>query len=172
MPVSRGAALLLAGVWLGLLVASWVAATATFGGVDRVLGPGIRPELSARLAPMAADDRRVVLRHLASEANRWMFHRLGVAQLALAAALIAATWPASRGVRLVALAVAAIALVQAGLAPAIESVGRSIDFVARPLPADVARRFGALHGAFVLLDLAKAALLCLAGHLLARLPLK
>jgi hypothetical protein len=172
MPVSRGAALLLAGVWLGLLVASWVAATATFGGVDRVLGPGIRPELASRLAPIAVDDRRVVLRHLASEANRWMFQRLGLAQLALAAAFLAATWPASKGVRLVAIAIAAIALVQAGLAPAIESLGRSIDFVARPLPPDVARRFGALHGAFVLLDLAKAGLLCLAGHLLARLPLK
>lgn len=172
MPVSRGAALVLAGLWLGVLVASWVAATATFGGVDRVLGAGIRPELSSRLAPLAFDDRRLVLRHLASEANRWMFQRLGLAQVAIAVAFLAAAWPASRGVRVVALAIAAIALTQAGLAPAIESLGRSIDFVARPLPPDVGRRFGALHGAFVLLDLAKAGLLCLAGYLLLRLPLK
>ena len=170
--MSRGAALLLAGVWLGLLVASWVAATATFGGVDRVLGPEIRPELSVRLAPLTADDRRLVLRNLASEANRWMFQRLGLAQLALAVAFLAAAWPASRGTRIVALAIGAIALAQAGLAPAIESLGRSIDFVARPLPPDLGRRFGVLHGAFVLLDLAKAGLLCLAGHLLTRLPLK
>ncbi|MFI5183176.1 MAG: hypothetical protein ACHQNV_02170, partial [Vicinamibacteria bacterium] len=72
----------------------------------------------------------------------------------------------------VVIAVAMVVLVQASLAPAIESLGRSIDFVPRPLPAVVGRRFGALHGAFVLLDLGKAGLLLLAAHLLRHLPLK
>jgi hypothetical protein len=172
MPVSRGAALLIAGLWLGLLVASWVAATASFRGVDRVLGPEIRPELQSRLTPLPIEDRRLVLRHVASEINRWMFRRFGLVQIALAVAFVALAWPASRGARVAALAAAAIVLVQAVLAPSIESLGRAIDFVARPLPPDLGRRFGALHGAFVLLDLLKAGLLLLAGPLLARLPLK
>jgi hypothetical protein len=172
MPVSRGAAVLLAGVWLGLLVASWVAATASFRAVDRVLGPEMRPELSSRLAPLPADDRRIALRHLASEINRWMFARFGLAQIVLALCLVITAWPAGRAARGAVLAVVVVVLIQASLAPAIESLGRSIDFVPRPLPPDVGRRFGSLHGAFVLLDLSKAALLLLAALLLARLPLK
>jgi len=172
VPVSRGAALLLAGLWLGVLVASWIAATASFRAVDRVLGPEMRPELSARLAAVPAPDRRVALRHLASEINRWMFARVGLVQGVLAVAFLAAAWPAGGVVRVLALAAAALTLVQAGLAPPIESLGRSIDFVPRPLPLDVARRFGLLHGAFVLLDLSKAGILALAGHVLTRLPLK
>lgn len=172
MPVSRGAALLVAGAWLGMLVASWIAATASFRAVDRVLGPEIRPELSSRLAPLAADDRRVALRHLASEINRWMFARFGLAQIVLAFCLVITVWPAGRATRGLVLAVLVVVLIQASLAPAIESLGRSIDFVPRPLPPDVGRRFGYLHGAFVLLDLSKAALLLGAGYLLAGLPLK
>ena len=52
-----------------------------------------------------------------------------------------------------------IVLVQLGLALPIASLGRSIDFVPRPLPAEIGRRFGMLHAAFVLLDLIKASLL-------------
>jgi hypothetical protein len=172
MPASRAAALLVAGLWLGLLVASWLAATASFRSVDRVLGPEVRPELSSRLAPLAADDRRVAFRHLASEINRWMFARLGLAQMALAVGLLISAWPAGRAPRGFAVAVLVVVMIQAGLAPAIESLGRSIDFVPRPLSPEVGRRFGSLHGAFVLLDLAKAALLTGAAYLLARLPLK
>ena len=172
MPASRGAVLLVAGVWLGMLVASWIAATASFGTVDRVLGPEIRAEMASRLAPLAADDRRIALRHLASEINRWMFRQLGLAQIALAVGLVVSAWPAGRAIRGLAVAVVVIVLIQASLAPAIESLGRSIDFVPRPLPPEVGRRFGSLHGAFVLLDLSKAALLLGAACLLARLPLK
>lgn len=172
MLASRSVALLVTGLWLGMLVASWVAATAGFRAVDRVLGAEIRPELSSRLAPMAQGDRRLVMRHLASEINRWMFARFGMAQLILAAVLVAAAWPTGGKGRLVVIAAAAIVLVQAALGPAIESMGRTLDFVARPLPPDVARRFGMLHGAFVLLDLLKAGFLAVGGYLLARLPLK
>jgi hypothetical protein len=70
------------------------------------------------------------------------------------------------------LAVAALAIVVLqvmGLAAPITEIGRSIDFLPRPLPADLARRFGLLHGAFVLLDLGKAGtLLAILGLALRR----
>jgi hypothetical protein len=47
-------------------------------------------------------------------------------------------------------------------------LGRQIDFVPRPLPPEVARRFGSLHAGYVGLDLAKAAALAAAAWLLAR----
>jgi hypothetical protein len=172
MPLSRGAALALTGLWLGLLVASWIAATASFRAVDRVLGPEARPELQARLVPLPEDDRRVVRRHLASEINRWMFARWSVVQLVVAAALVVAAWPAAGAPRALALAAGAIAIVQAGLGHSIETLGRSLDFVPRPLPPDLARRFGLLHGAFVLLDLVKGVCLAVCAPLLMRLPLK
>lgn len=172
MPLSRGAALLLTGLWLGLLAASWIAATASFRAVDRVLGPAARPELQARLAPMPQEDRRVVLRHLASEINRWMFARWAIVQLVIAVALVVAAWPSGGAPRWLVLAAAAMALAQAGLGHSIETLGRSLDFVPRPLTPDVARRFGLLHGAFALLDLVKGACLAASGPLLMRLPLK
>lgn len=172
MLASRGAALLLTGLWLGFLFASWAAATASFRTVDRVLGPGQRPEVGAKLGPLAPEDRKVVLRHLASEINRWMFGRWAVLQLLLGGALWVTAWGAGVPPRLIVGATVAIALAQAfALAPPIESLGRSIDFVPRPLPPDVARRFGALHASFVILDLLKAVLLLAAGYVLARRPL-
>ena len=156
--MSRPAVLLLLGVWLGLLVASWLVATATFRTVDRVLGEP-RPELSTRLAPVAEPERRVVLRHLASEVNRWMFGRWAMAQLALAVACAALTWRAGGAARWLAVAALAIVLAQTfGLGNAIRDLGRSLDFAPRPLPREVGARFGALHGAFVVLDLLKAGL--------------
>jgi hypothetical protein len=172
MLASRGAALLLTGLWLGFLFASWAAASASFRTVDRVLGAGQRPEVGVKLGPVAPEDRRVVLRHLASEINRWMFGRWAVLQLLLGVALLATAWGAGVPPRLIVGAALAIALAQAfALGPPIEGLGRSIDFVPRPLPPDVARRFGALHASFVILDLAKAGLLLAAGYVLARRPL-
>lgn len=40
--------LVVLGLWLGLLLASWVIATVNFRSVDRVLGPELRPELDQR----------------------------------------------------------------------------------------------------------------------------
>lgn len=172
MPAARAAALVLTGVWLGLLVASWVAATASFKAADRVLGPGMRPELRDRLQGVPAEERRPALRHLASEINRSLFALLGPAQLVLGLALVAAAWPMGGGARLLAAAPLVVALMQAvGLAPAIQDVGRSIDFLPRPLPAEVGGRFGRLHLAFVVLDLLKAVFLLAVGQLLARRPL-
>ena len=160
--------LVVLGLWLGLLVASWLVASATFRTVDRVLAEN-RPELAARLAAVPAPERRVVLRHLASEVNRWMFGWWAVAQLVLAVACVAWTWRTGGAVRGLALAALVIVLAQTfGLGGAIRDLGRSLDFVARPLPPDVGRRFGALHGAFVVLDLLKAGLVAALAWLAAR----
>ena len=57
--------LVLLGVWLGLVLASWAIASASFRNVDRVLGPAMNPELGRKLSPLAPEERRVALRHVA-----------------------------------------------------------------------------------------------------------
>jgi hypothetical protein len=163
--------LLLAGFWLGMLVASWVMATVNFRTVDRVLGPGVRPEMAARLEPIAAEDRRIVLRHLASEINRWMFRGWAIAQLALGALALAAAGRLPGPARgLVGAALLLVVIQIAVLTPAIASVGRSIDFLPRPLAPEVGRRFGLLHAAYVGADFAKAILVALSAWSVARRP--
>jgi hypothetical protein len=161
--------LVLAGFWLGMLVASWLMATANFRAVDRVLGPDARPEIAARLGGVPAEDRRVVLRHLVGEINRWMFRGWALAQLALGAIVLAAAWRMPGWPRRLAGAALLLVVVQlVFLTPAIASAGRSIDFVPRPLPPDVGRRFGMLHTAYAGADLAKAILVALAAWIVAR----
>jgi len=161
--------LVVLGLWLGLLLASWVVATASFRTVDRVLGPAMRQELRERLGPIAADDRRAALRHVASEINRWMFRYFSLAQLALGTAALGLAWRSRAPGRLLLAAAALACLVQGlGLAGPITELGRAIDFSPRPLPAQTARRFGQLHAAYVGLDLAKAALLGAAAWTVAR----
>src|SRR6185312_6921737 len=84
--------LVVCGFWLGLLVASWVIATLSFRTADRVLGPEAPAEMTARLAPVPAEDRRAALRHLAAEINRRMFRTWAVAQLGLGLLALAAAW--------------------------------------------------------------------------------
>jgi hypothetical protein len=161
-------ALLLVGAWLGVLLASWGVATLNFRMVDRVLGPEARAELQERLAPVRADERRVAFRHLASELNRFLFRTWGLVQLALGVAVAMLLWRDVRGGRLLSVTVLVIVLAQLALGASIASLGRAIDFVARPLPADVGRRFGILHAGFVGLDLLKAGLLGVLATLLIR----
>jgi len=167
--MTRPAALLVIGLWIGLLAASWAMAGASFRTVDRLLGPEARPEFRARLESLSPDDRRMVLRHVAAESNRWMFRTWTLVEMVLGALLVAATWrlgPVPRALALV--AVAAVVAQAAGLAPAISQLGRSLDFVPRPLPAAEGRRFGLLHAAYMLADLVKAGVLVPAAVLIAR----
>jgi hypothetical protein len=164
-------ALLVLGLWLGLLVASAAVATVNFRTVDRLLGPGQRPELARTLEPVPAEGRRFARRHLVSEVNRWIFRAGGLAQLVLAVALVVLVWPEGGVSRWLAVAALAITAVQAvGLAGAIASFGRPLDFVPRPLPPDLARRFGLLHGAYVVGDTVKALFLVAVSFVLARRP--
>jgi hypothetical protein len=158
--MKAGWTLVLVGLWLGALLASWLVASVNFRTVDRVLGPAMRPELEQRLAPLAPDDRRATLRHLASEINRWMFRYWSLTQVALGIACLLAAWRVGVAPRFLLAAALLTALIQSfGLTPPITELGRSIDFVPRPLPPETARRFGLLHAAYVGLDLAKAVLL-------------
>jgi len=153
-------ALLVTGLWLGMLVASWALATVNFRTVDAVLGPSGSPEARSRFEAVRPEDRRMILRHLASEINRWMFRWWSLTQVVLALALVSLLWPQSGALRWLAVATATVVLIQvAGLASPITAIGRAIDFLPRPLPPEVGRQFGLLHGAFVLLDLGKAAAL-------------
>jgi len=165
----RPAALFVIGLWIGLLAASWAMAGASFRTVDRLLGPEARPEFKAKLAPLSADDRRAVLRHVAAESNRWMFRTWTLAEMLLGALLVAASWQLGPVPRALALVAAAAVLAQAfGLAPAIAQLGRSVDFVPRPLPAAEGRRFGLLHAGYMLADLVKAGALIAAAVIIAR----
>jgi hypothetical protein len=161
----KSAALVLVGVWLGALMASWVAATVNFRTAERVVAAP-PPALDARLSAVPAEARRQVLRHLASEINRWMFRHWAPTQLALGLALTGLLWSAGGAPRTMAMVAAALGLAQLLMVAPIVEVGRSIDFVPRPLPPDVGRRFGLLHAAYVVADLAKAAALAALAVLL------
>lgn len=119
---------MLVGVWLGLLFASWAVASATFRTAELVAGAPAGSPAGDRVALVAADSRRPLFRHLASEVNRWMFGRFGWAQLALSLVVVVLAWPFGGAVRwLSLLGLAAVAVQGAALGPAIlESGGRSI----------------------------------------------
>jgi hypothetical protein len=167
--VSRPLSLLAVGLWLGLLVSSWVMATVNFRSAEAAASPDRTPaELNRRLQPLAAEDRRHAFRYLASEINRWMFRSWGLVQGALGVVLLALLWTAGGSARLLAAAALALVLVQVGLlGPMIATVGRQADFLARPLPPDLGRRFGIAHGGYVAVDLVKALLLALTAWRLA-----
>jgi hypothetical protein len=168
--VSR-TAVLLAGFWLGLLVASWVMAGTNLRMGDRVSGNEMRPEVAARLAGVSPEDRRMVLRHLGSEINRWMFRRGFWLQLALGLLLLGLVWSGGGVPRALASLALLLTVVQGlGLAGPITSVGRAIEFLPRPLPPDVGRRFALLHGAYVVADLVKAVAIAAAAVVLVRRP--
>src|SRR5262249_40517038 len=165
----RATALLTIGAWIGLLAASWAMASASFRTVETLLGPEARAELQSRLAPLAPDDRRAVLRHAAAEQNRWMFRTWTRAELVPAGLPRAA--PGGRGgaARVLArIAAAAVIAQAAGLAPAISQLGRTLDFVPRPLPVAEGRRFGLLHTAYMLADLVKMGAVAAAAAVIAR----
>lgn len=169
MPASRSLALWGLGLWFGLLVTSWLMAGANFNTVDRVLGPTRRPELDRALSGVEPDARRSALRHLASEVNRWMFRRFMLIQLALGTVTLGLLWSgAGRGRWFVTAALAVAVLQAAFLAGAIVELGRSVDFVPRPLPPELSHRFGLLHASYVLSDFAKAGLILIAAWLTAR----
>jgi hypothetical protein len=167
--LSRALLLVLAGAWLGALVLSWAVASATFRTAETVaaLPPGTGA--GDHVARVPAETRRPLFRHLASEVNRWMFGRFGWAQLAVGLAVAALAWPLGGALRWLAVVALVIVAVQGGFfGPRILELGRAIDFVPRPLPPDVGRRFGMLHGGYVLLDLAKAVLVIALAALAAR----
>jgi hypothetical protein len=166
--VGRPLALWLLGLWLGLLLASWAAATINFRTADR-LAAGALADAPDPAAATAAEGRRALLRHVAVEANRRMFRWWSLAQLAVGAVALAVMWRSPLGLRATIIAAVALTLLQGlVLGPAMEAMGRGLDFAARPLPPEVARRVGLLHGGYVVLDFLKALLLAAAAIVCAR----
>jgi hypothetical protein len=168
--VSRPLSLLVVGLWLGLLVSSWMIATANFKQAEAASAAARTPaELNRRLDPLTPEDRRHAFRYLASEINRWMFRSWGLMQVALGGLLLALVWSRGGWPRLLAATALGLVAVQVGLlAPMIAEVGRQIDFLARPLPPDLGRRFGIAHGGYVIVDLVKALALAAAAFVLVR----
>lgn len=167
--MARAAALILVGLWLGVLFASWAMAGASFRTAEAVAATPPGSPAGDYVARLPADARRPLLRHLASEINRWMFGGFGWAQLLLALVVAGLAWSMGGAVRALSVAALVVVAVQgAALGPAILELGRSVDFVARPLAPDVGRRFGLLHGGYVVLDLVKAAALVALAVVLAR----
>ena len=173
----RAATLVLAGMWLGGLLLSWAVASATFRTAETVaaLPPG--PGAGDHVARVPAEARRPLFRLVASEVNRFMFGAFGWAQLAVAVvvAVLAfgftsdAAAPSRTLIRALAVAALVVVAVQGGyFGPRILELGRAIDFVPRPLSPDVGRRFGMLHGGYVLLDLAKAVIVLVLAVVVAR----
>lgn len=153
------------GSWAALMGTAALAATLNFRAADGAAGASA----PAELRELKDGQRRMLLRHAAAESNRALFSRLGWAQLGLGACVLVLAWPLGAGARAAALGLAGLALVQAlALAPAIDALGRSLDFVPRPLPLDLARRFGLWHGAYGLAELAKGLLLLTTAFLAAR----
>lgn len=152
--LARSVLLVVLGAWLGTLVASWVVAGVNFRTADRVASA--EGEVAERLGAVPSPDRRLVFRHMAGEINRWMFRAWGPSQLVLGLVALSLAWAGGGSVRLLLGIALLIGIGQFGLSGAIVDLGRSVDFVPRPLPPDVGKRFGMLHAAYVLLDFAKA----------------
>lgn len=145
--------------WLGATVVVWWSAAGTF----QALSPAGNPGLSQRLEPLEPSRREAFLRFAAGEVNRRMFRGWAGAQAALAALALAAAWAAPHltgGGRWLRACLALLALVAAlqalWLSPEIERLGIELD---RAREEAALRRFGLLHAAFSVTDLAKAALL-------------
>jgi Domain of unknown function (DUF4149) len=165
-------AIAILGVWLGWTLFMWFLAGRSFRTVDRVLASP-SPQAAEAARPLAPEQARELLRHVASEINRTIFRAYGLAQVVLAALLLLLFYKqAPRSTFNLVLAGTMLALVlilTLVITPQITSLGRSFDFVPRdPAPPGM-QRFWMLHGAFTGLDGVKL----LAGLvLLVRLILK
>jgi hypothetical protein len=155
--------MILVGAWMGCSLFMALVATLNFRTVDRVLSQPT-PQAGQALATVPAGVRRPLLRHLASELNRLFFRVWGAAQLAVALALLALLVARGSTAAVLALAAAVLVIVAVELfaiTPPVVTLGRVLDFLPRDNPPPQLTRFGRLHAAYSVLDLAKLALLCL-----------
>ncbi len=157
--------LLLLGAWMGGTLLIWLVATVSFRNVDRVLSRPT-PEAAPTLLSVPEAARRPVLRHLASEFNRWLFRLWGALQLVLGAAvlvlLLRQTPRTPANLTLAGLLLVLVVVMLGVITPAMSNLGRTLDFVPRSPPPPQMAAFGKLHAAYGFLDLIK---LVLAGIL-------
>ncbi len=164
----------LLGAWLMGSVAVAFVATQNFRTVDRVLRAASgQADLARRLEPLGATEARALLRHLASEMNRFYFRAWGWGQVGLALLILGGLWGGGLHDRLARLCVAvmlALVLVTVWpITPEIIALGRRLDFAPRQPPPPEYARFWRWHTAYTLLDLVKLGLGVVALLRLARL---
>lgn len=163
----------LMGAWMvGSVMVAFVA-TQNFRAVDRVLAAPAGADLHRKLEGIPPDDARMILRHLASEMNRYYFRVWEWAQLVLGGLVLTLLVRSGRSDALArALIVAMLAIVLVFivyLTPQIVTLGRSLDFVSRTPPPPQYARFWRFHIAYTLLELVK---LLLGAGVLVRLLLR
>jgi len=143
------------GLWVGITLFMWFAASTSFSTVERVL-QGQNAELAKITKPLSPVETREVLRHLASEINRTFFGTYNWAQLVLGAVLLFLLLGQSpRDVTALALAgtmFVVVLILSFIVTPQIVTVGRSLDFVPRIPPPPEMGRFRILHAAYTGLD--------------------
>ena len=157
-------ALLLA-AWLGAALFVWFSATTTFS----VLSPRKNPAIAQKFGQIPPIARERALRHAAGEVNRAMFRGWNRAQLLLAALVFWSAFSAQKGGAgrrrwLPGISGALLAIVAAHafwLGPGIEEAGRALDIAGRSRAPGAAGRMGFYHGAYVVSDMVKAALIAL-----------
>ena len=157
-------ALLLA-AWLGVTLFVWFSATTTFS----VLSPKKNSAIAQKFGEIPEIARERALRHAAGEVNRAMFRGWNRAQLAVAALVLWAAFSlrnggAGRRRWILGISGALLLIVAAHafwLGPGIEEAGRALDFAEKSRPPGAAGRMGFYHGAYVVSDMVKAALIVL-----------
>jgi hypothetical protein len=174
VPVTRiqASAIVILAVWVGWALFMWFLAGRSFRTVDRVL-TNSNPQVAEAARPLAPEKERELLRHVASEINRTVFHAYGIAQIALGLILVSLFFVKTPrdnfGLVLAVTMLGLVLVLTLVVTPQITSLGRSLDFVPRTPPPPEFKRFWMLHGAFTGLD----GLKLLAGlFLLGRLILK
>lgn len=131
----------------------WLVATQNFRTVDRILATPTE-EAAPVLRAMPPETPRPLLRHLASELNRFYFVAWALFQILLGIALLPLLFRS--GLRteavLASVMLTLVVLLFAGITPQIVALGRSLDFVPRnPAPPQMST-FWKLHAAYTGLD--------------------
>jgi hypothetical protein len=162
---------LLMGAWMmGSIVVAFVA-TQNFRTVDRVLSAPAEADLWRKLdGKISREDARMILRHLASEMNRFYFRAWEGAQLLLGGLVLILLIRSDRSDVLTGSLVVAL-LVIVGvfilfLTPQIVALGRRLDFVSRTPPPPEYARFWRFHITYTALEVVK---LLLGGAVVVRL---
>ena len=149
--------------WATFLMGAWVAGSLivsvvgseNFYTIDRLLSGSPNQTFTSMVEQLGRPHARELLRYLSSELNRFYFQLWNAAQLVSGVIVL---WlmrrtPAAARIRLtVAGMLAIVALMTVWLAPEIEVIGRSLDFVPRDPPPPALRQFGILHAAYVVLE--------------------
>lgn len=163
----------LMGAWMMGSITMAFVATQNFRAVDRILTAPADADLQRKLDGLSREDARMILRHLASEMNRFYFRVWEGTQLILGGLVLMLLMTSGRSDALTrALVVTMLAVVVVFivfLTPQIVALGRSLDFASRTPPPPQYARFWRFHLTYTLLDLLK---LLLGAVVLARLLMR